>query len=196
MSALRSSLQSAPAPGTSHGRCGCSSGVINPLSRSRSGAEMTAAFPARARAAAIFGSCASDHFLNPLVRLFIEIPMIGVLFRIQEYYMGTISIRSEQNLAIERKSFLRHLYSDGLTSKECGAIFHLIRKIRSLTAEFFSSQSPKRQFPIGFLVRPIITDIRPRPPGSGRRRASEATSCRPQPRCETDRIRRDVKPRS
>ena len=24
-------------------------------------------------------------------------------------------------------------------------------------AEFFSSQSPKRQFPIGFLVRPIIT---------------------------------------
>jgi hypothetical protein len=40
-------------------------------------------------------------------------------------YMGTISIRSEQNLAIERKSFLRHLYSDGLTSKECGVIFSI-----------------------------------------------------------------------
>jgi hypothetical protein len=78
--------------------------------------------------------------------------------------MGTISIRSEQNLAIERKSFLRHLYVDGLTSKECFVIFNLIRKIRSPMAEFFSSQNPKRQFPIGLLVRPIITDIRPRSP--------------------------------
>ena len=32
----------------------------------------------------IFGSCASDHFLNPLVRLFIEMPMVGVLFWISE----------------------------------------------------------------------------------------------------------------
>ena len=39
---------------------------------------MTAASPATARAPAIFGSCASDHFLNPLVRLFTEMPMIGV----------------------------------------------------------------------------------------------------------------------
>jgi hypothetical protein len=33
-----------------------------------------------ARAPAIFGSCASDHFLNPLVGLLIEIPMTGILF--------------------------------------------------------------------------------------------------------------------
>jgi len=63
-------------------------------------------------------------------------------------------------------------------------------------AEFFSSQSPKRQFPIGLLVRPFITDIRPRPPGSGRRRASKATSCRPQPRCEHRPDKAWRKPRS
>src|ERR1700731_4466508 len=40
---------------------------------------MTAASAATARAAAIFGSCASDHFLNPLVGLRIEIPMTGIL---------------------------------------------------------------------------------------------------------------------
>jgi enolase len=41
---------------------------------------MTAASLATARAAAVFGSCASDHFLNPLVGLLIEIPMTGILF--------------------------------------------------------------------------------------------------------------------
>ena len=33
------------------------------------------------------GASSGDHFLNPLARLFIEIPMIGVLFRIQEHKM-------------------------------------------------------------------------------------------------------------
>jgi hypothetical protein len=35
---------------------------------------------ATARAPATFGSCASDHFLNPLVGLFIEISIGGILF--------------------------------------------------------------------------------------------------------------------
>ena len=40
----------------------------------------------------IFGSCASDHFLNPLVGLLIEILMTGILFlnRTKEY-MGMAS---------------------------------------------------------------------------------------------------------
>jgi hypothetical protein len=54
---------------------------------------MSAASPAAARAPTNFGSCASDHFLNPLVRLFIEMPMIGFLFRNQECNMwGPFSI--------------------------------------------------------------------------------------------------------
>jgi hypothetical protein len=42
--------------------------------------------PARARAAAIFGSCASDHFLNPLVPLFIEVPMMASFSEFKNLY--------------------------------------------------------------------------------------------------------------
>jgi hypothetical protein len=49
---------------------------------------MTATFAAAARAAAIFGSCASDHFLNPLVGLLIEIPITGVLSELQKSIYG------------------------------------------------------------------------------------------------------------
>ena len=49
---------------------------------------MTAVSPATARTPAIFGSCASAHFLNPLVGLLIELPMIGILFEIQKIVYG------------------------------------------------------------------------------------------------------------
>ena len=69
---------------------------------------MTAASRAAARAAVIFGSCASDHFLNPLVRLFIEIPMMGVPFlKSRMRYMGMIFEIVLNNFAIVGKKFLR-----------------------------------------------------------------------------------------
>ena len=89
---------------------------------------------------------------------------------------------------------MRHLCSDGLTSKECGAIFHLIRKIRSLMAEFFSSQSRKRQFPIGLLVRPIITAYDQGPQVRGDDAPARQHRVDPSHVVNTDRIRRDVNP--
>jgi hypothetical protein len=44
--------------------------------------------PATARAPAIFGSCASDHFLNPFVGLFIERPMTGILSELLKIIYG------------------------------------------------------------------------------------------------------------
>jgi len=194
MSALRSSLQSVLAPGTSHGRCGCSSGVINPLSGSKSGAEMTAASPATARAAAIFGSCASDHFLNPLVRLFIEIPMIGVLFRIQEHNMWGRFQFVANKISRLRESFLRHLYSDGLTSKECDAIFHLIRKIRRLMAEFFSSRVRSDSSQSAFWSGQSSRTYDQGPQVRGDDAPARQHRVDPSHVVNTDRIRRDVNP--
>ena len=48
---------------------------------------MTAASLATPRTA-IFESCASDHFLNPLVRTVIEIPMISSFFGFLEIIYG------------------------------------------------------------------------------------------------------------
>src|SRR3984893_19567774 len=102
---------------------------------------MTAASPATARTA-IFGSCASDHFLNPLVRTVIEIPMISSFFVFPGYNTwGRLSTDSEQNLAISKETFLRPLCGHGLASKECDELFNLIREIRGLMAGFFASES-------------------------------------------------------
>jgi hypothetical protein len=65
---------------------------------------MTAASPAAARAAGIFGSCASDHFLNPLVGLLIEILMTGILFLNRtKQYMGMTSNVDAGIFVIRRK---------------------------------------------------------------------------------------------
>ena len=48
--------------------------------------------------------CASDHFLNPLVGLLIEIPMTGILFlNCRKSYMGTISNCIESILQSAKK---------------------------------------------------------------------------------------------
>src|SRR5271168_894620 len=108
--------------------------------------------------------------------------------------MGAISIRSEQNLAIERKSFVRYLYGDGLTSKECGVIFHVIRKIRSLMAEFFDSQSPKRQFPIGLYSGQSSRTYDQGPQVRGDDAPARQRRVDPSHVVNTGRIRRDVNP--
>ena len=87
---------------------------------------MTAASPAAARAAAIFGSCDSDHFLNPLVRVFIEMPMTGVLFRNYECCIwGRFSNLTEQLCDRRKKTSLGQRNS---RRKECVLIFRLISK--------------------------------------------------------------------
>src|ERR1700730_7897864 len=102
---------------------------------------MTAASPATARTA-IFGSCASDHFLNPLVRTVIEIPMISSFFGFPGYNTwGRLSTDSRQNFAIGKETLLRPLCGNGLASKECDEFFNLIREIRGLMAGFFASES-------------------------------------------------------
>ena len=91
---------------------------------------MTAASAATARTA-IFGSCASDHFLNPLVRTVIEIPMISSFFGILgNNIWGRLSTDSEQNFAIGKEIFLRSLCGHRLASKECDEFFNLIRETR------------------------------------------------------------------
>src|SRR5712671_3782643 len=113
---------------------------------------MTAASTATARTA-IFGSCVSDHFLNPLVRTVIEIPMISSFFGfLGNNTWGRLSTDSEQNFPIGKEIFLRPLCGNGLASKECDEFFNLIREIRGLLAGFFAPQSPKQQFLIGLLV--------------------------------------------
>src|SRR3984893_5006319 len=127
---------------------------------------MTAASPATARTA-IFGSCASDHFLNPLVRTVIEIPMISSFFVFPgNIIWGRLSTDSEQNFAIGKETFLRSLCGIGLASKECDAFFNLIREIRGLMAGFFAPQSPKQQFLTDFLVLSIVAGIGPKLAGS------------------------------
>jgi hypothetical protein len=72
---------------------------------------------------------------------------------------------------------------------------NLIREIRSLMAEFFASQSPKRQFPIGFLVRPIITDTTKAARLGVMTRQQGNIVSTPSHVVNTDRIRCDVNPR-
>src|SRR6202022_2170247 len=102
---------------------------------------MTAASTATARTA-IFGSCASDHFLNPLVRIVIEIPMISSFFGILgNNIWGRLSTDSEQNFGIGKETFLRPLCGSGLASKECDDFLNLIRELRGLMAGFFPPKS-------------------------------------------------------
>jgi hypothetical protein len=127
---------------------------------------MTAASPATARTA-IFGSCASDDFLNPLVWTIIEIPMISVLFWVSEYSMwGRLSNDSEQNFAIGREIFLIPICGNGLASKKCGEFFTFHKGDPSACGWILRPQSPKQQFLIGFVVLSIVAGIGPKLAGS------------------------------
>jgi hypothetical protein len=124
---------------------------------SSAGAGMTAVSPGAARASGIFGSCASDHFLNPLVGLLIEIAMIGILFWIVENNIwGRPSTDSEQNFLIGKKPFKTSLLIMTFPRRKFGKTFNIIREIRWLMAGFFAPQIPKQQFLIGFLVLSIV----------------------------------------
>jgi hypothetical protein len=100
---------------------------------------MKAASPATARAAVIFGSCASDHFLNPLVPLFIEIPMMGVLFlKLRIQYMGLILEIVLNNFLIVGKISSRLFRAVEFTRKRRDDFFDLISDNHGLTRTFSS----------------------------------------------------------
>ena len=76
-----------------------------------------AASPATARAAVIFGSCASDHFLNPLVRLFIEIPMMSSSEIKNAVYGDDFSNRTEQSCVCWEKNFFASFSSNRIHAR-------------------------------------------------------------------------------
>ena len=88
---------------------------------------MTAASSATARAAVIFGSCASDHFLNPLVPLFIEIHDRPPFLKERMQYMGMILEIVLNYFAIFGAKISSHLFQAiEFTRKQRDDFFNLI----------------------------------------------------------------------